>query len=156
MFLIIQPKDFNKHNLMISDKTKNNIMNDGWFYRLFYSDEYGTSKGLFLGFELKNIIIEKYFNKLKCSFDAQKNSNIIGFIKAVEKSILDIVPNKNHKTPSYRIEEQLSNDFIKIYYNNEQEMPKNLDSIKLLLKISGIWINHKEFGVTFRFFIIRQ
>ena len=39
MFLIIQPKDFNKHYLMLSEKTKNNIMNDGWFYRLYYSDE---------------------------------------------------------------------------------------------------------------------
>ena len=29
-------------------------MMDG-FIDLYYSDEYGTSKGLFLGFELKNV-----------------------------------------------------------------------------------------------------
>jgi len=155
MFLIIQPKDFNKNFLMLSEKTKNNIMNDGYFYRLYYSDEYGTSKGLFLGFEFQQVSIEKYFNKLKCGFNTACNSNIIGFIKAVEKSILDIMPEKQGKYPTYRIEEQLQNGFIKIFYNNNQTMPTKYTSVKLLLKVSGIWTSAKEYGVTFRFFFIR-
>ena len=155
MFLIMQPKDFNKNFLMLSEKTKNNIMNDGYFYRLYYSDEYGTSKGLFLGFELQQVSIEKYFNKLKCGFNTTGNSNIIGFIKAVEKSILDIMPEKQGKYPTYRIEEQLQNGFIKIFYNSNQTQPTKYASVKLLLKISGIWTSAKEYGVTFRFFFIR-
>lgn len=155
MFLIIQPKDFNKNFLMLSEKTKNNIMNDGYFYRLYYSDEYGTSKGLFLGFELQQVGIEKYFNKLKCGFNVNDNSNIIGFIKAIEKSILDIIPEKQGKYPAYRIEEQLQNGFIKIFYNTNQNTPTKYTSVKLLLKISGIWTSAKEYGVTFRFFFIR-
>lgn len=155
MFLIIQPKDFNKNFLMLSEKTKNNIMNDGYFYRLYYSDEYGTSKGLFLGFELQQVSIEKYFNKLKCGFNTTGNSNIIGFIKAIEKSILDIMPEKQGKYPTYRIEEQLQNGFIKIFYNSNQTQPTKYTSVKLLLKISGIWTSAKEYGVTFRFFFIR-
>ena len=78
MFLIIQPKDFNKHYLMLSEKTKNNIMNDGWFYRLYYSDEEGTSKGLFLGFELKNVTVEKYFNKLNAHLIKKKTLILLG------------------------------------------------------------------------------
>ena len=155
MFLIIQPVDFNKNFLMLSEKTKNNIMNDGYFYRLYYSDEYGTSKGLFLGFELQQVSIEKYFNKLKCGFNTNGNSNIIGFIKAIEKSILDIIPEKQGKYPTYRIEEQLQNGFIKIFYNTNQNTPTKYTSVKLLLKISGIWTSAKEYGVTFRFFFIR-
>lgn len=155
MFLIIQPKDFNKNFLMLSEKTKNNIMNDGYFYRLYYSDEYGTSKGLFLGFELQQVGIEKYFNKLKCGFNVNDNPNIIGFIKAIEKSILDIIPEKQGKYPAYRIEEQLQNGFIKIFYNTNQNTPIKYTSVKLLLKISGIWTSAKEYGVTFRFFFIR-
>jgi len=155
MFLIMQPKDFNKNFLMLSEKTKNNIMNDGYFYRLYYSDEYGTSKGLFLGFELQQVSIEKYFNKLKCGFNTTGNSNIIGFIKAIEKSILDIMPEKQGKYPTYRIEEQLQNGFIKIFYNTNQNTPTKYTSVKLLLKISGIWTSAKEYGVTFRFFFIR-
>jgi len=156
MFLIIQPTDFNKNYLMLSEKTKNNIMNDGFFYRLYYSDIYGTTKGLFLGFELRNITIEKYFNKLKCSFKHNINAKIIEFIKSIEKCILNIIPERQNKTPVYRIEEQLQNDYIKIFYNNQQTAPETKDSVKLLLKISGIWTNDKEYGVTFRFFFIRQ
>ena len=141
---------------MLSEKTKNNIMNDGYFYRLYYSDIYGTTKGLFLGFELRNITIEKYFNKLKCSFTNSNNTKIICFIKALEKFILDIIPDRQNKIAVYRIEEQLQNDYIKIFYNNQQSTPENKDSVKLLLKISGIWTNDKEYGVTFRFFFIRQ
>uniref|UniRef100_A0A6C0C3Z7 Uncharacterized protein n=1 Tax=viral metagenome TaxID=1070528 RepID=A0A6C0C3Z7_9ZZZZ len=156
MFLITRPKDFNKNFLMLSDKTKNNVMNDGYFYRLYYSDEYSTSKGLFLGFELNQVTIEKYFNKLKCSFNQNENSDIIEFIKNVEKSIIDIMPGKQGKTPTYRIEEQLQNGFIKIFHNNSQTTPIKYNSVKLLLKISGIWSSAKEYGATFRFFFIRQ
>ena len=155
MFLIIQPKDYNKNYLMLSDITKNNIMNDGYFYRLYYSDELATSKGLFLGFELQQVNIEKYFNKLKCGFNISINSNIIGFIKSIEKSILDTMPEKAGKYPAYRIEEQLQNGFIKIFYNNNQTTPSKYNSVKLLLKISGIWTSANEYGVTFRFFFIR-
>ena len=155
MFLIIQPKDYNKNYLMLSEITKNNIMNDGYFYRLYYSDELATSKGLFLGFELQQVNIEKYFNKLKCGFNISINSNIIGFIKSIEKSILDTMPEKAGKYPSYRIEEQLQNGFIKIFYNNNQTTPAKYNSVKLLLKISGIWTSANEYGGTFRFFFIR-
>jgi len=150
----MNPKDFNKNCLMLSEKTKNNIMNDGFFYRLYYSDEFGTSKGLFLGFELQQVSIEKYFNKLKCGFNISTNSHIIGFIKAIEKSILATMPENNGKYPTYRIEEQLQNGFIKIFYNNQTTTTQS-SSVKLLLKISGIWTSAKEYGVTFRFFFIR-
>ena len=130
-------------------------MNDGYFYRLYYSDDCGTINGVFIGFELYNIKIEKYFNKLKCNFIYSKNTDIINFIKSVEKTILDIIPNKQHKRPIYRIEEQLQNDYIKIFYNTQHETPQNTTSVKLLLKISGIWTNDTEYGVTFRFFFIR-
>ena len=110
-----------------------------------------------------NSIGLKFDNKfftLKLQNNIKSNNllvnNIIGFIKAVEKSILDIMPEKHSKKPTYRIEEQLQNNFIKIFYNNQQSMPKNYDSVKLLLKISGIWTSAKEYGVTFRFFFIRQ
>ena len=78
--------------------------------------------------------VDKYFNKLKCTFDTHKNANIIGFIKAVEKSILDIMPEKINKKPNFRIEEQLQNSFIKIFYNNQQHMPSNNDSPEIAFK----------------------
>ena len=60
-------------------------------------------------------------------------------------------PVKN-KIPKFRIQEQMDQNFIKIFgdYNNSQ---KNYDNIEILLKISGIWSDETHYGVTFRFFI---
>ena len=68
MYLAINPTQFKIHNVMLSDKTKNNVMENGNFYRLYYSDSLCNSNGLFIYFTLQNATIEKYFNKIKCSF----------------------------------------------------------------------------------------
>ena len=51
----------------------------------------------------------------------------------------------------YRIEEQLNNSFIKIFSETDKTK-KKLEEINILLKISGIWHNKDEMGITFRFF----
>ena len=58
------------------------------------------------------------------------------------------------KTPIYRIEEQLSQSFIKIYADTQLNNIKKKDKIEILLKVSGIWDNQYEYGITFRFFFI--
>ena len=154
MYLAILPKNFNKNYLMISDKTKNNVIGEGFFYRLYYSDENGTIKGLFLEFNLECLKIDKYFNKLKCEFDKSKNAKIISVIQNIERSILEIVPEKKNKQPVFRVDEQLQNKFIKIFYDNESKVPQITNPCRLLLKISGIWTNEDQYGITFRFFFI--
>jgi hypothetical protein len=155
MLIAIKPKDFNRNYLMLSEKTKNNIIDDGYFHRLYYSDEYGTVKGFFLDFNLRNVHVERYFNKLKCNFNKNENSKIIGFIKIIEQIVLDILPYKENKTPVYRLSEQLDNNFIKIFQSDNYKNYKN-ENINLLLKISGVWSNEKQYGITFRLFFIRQ
>jgi|TARA_B100000795_G_scaffold168307_1_gene126738 hypothetical protein len=149
MLLVIHPKQFNKNNIMFSEKIKNNILTDGDFYRIYYSDTNFTSNGIYVAFDLKIIKIEKYFNKIKCTFDKNSNRNIISFIKDLEFNILKFAP--SNKTPSYRIEEQLSQQFIKIF-SEHHIVPNKTDNIKIMLKISGIWSDNSNFGTTFRFF----
>ena len=57
----------------------------------------------------------------------------------------------------YRIEEQLLNNYIKIFDENIINIGK-YNKLKLLLKISGIWsqCHNKEYGLTFRFFIMNN
>ena len=155
MLTIIKPKDFNKNNLMLSGQTKNNVIDDGFFHRLYYSDDCCTIKGFYLDFTLINVTIEKYFNKLKCNFNKNENSKIIGFIKTIENIILDILPHKENKRPVYRLSEQLDNNFIKIFQSNNF-LDYHHKNINLLLKISGVWTNEKEYGITFRLFFIHQ
>lgn len=151
MLLVINPTQFDKKNIIFSEKTKNNILVDGDFYRIYYSDPNFTSNGIYLTFDLKNIKIEKYFNKIKCTFDKGSNRNIISFIRNMEFNILQATTLYKNKTPSYRIEEQLTQSFIKIF-SEKQVTTCKVDSIKILLKISGIWSDDTSFGTTFRFF----
>ena len=87
MYLAINPKQFNIHNVMLSDKTKNNVMENGSFFRLYYSDNLCNSNGLFIYFTLQNATIEKYFNKIKCSFINTDNVKIISILKSIETDL---------------------------------------------------------------------
>lgn len=150
MHLVITPEQYHNEYIMFSDKTKNNILSGGDFYRVYYSDPYFISNGLFIIFSLKNVRIEKYFNKIKCIFDKASNRKSIAFIKDVERKLLEIAP-PNIKNPTYRIEEQLNQHYIKIFSEEDIE-PSRLEHANILLKISGIWTDESNYGTTFRFF----
>ena len=158
MYLSVNHTNFNPHNIIISDKTKNNIMIGSDFHRLIFSDEFCSTSGIFINFSLKNVSIEKYFNKIKCVFENLSfNNNIISNIKAIELMILNKFKNLNNKILTCRIQEQLKNGFIKLYGNENIQYGKH-SKIHFFLKISGIWVSNQtnEFGLTFRFFIFNN
>jgi len=152
MYLAINIDDFNTHFVMLSEKTKNNVMTDSDFYRLYYSNTRHNSNGLYVLITLYDVIVSKYFNKLKASFNIKKNVDIIQKLKNLEKNILQKY--SNDKIPIYRINEQLNNNFIKVFgdYNNI----KNSNEFKIILKISGIWSDNANYGLTFRFYVINN
>ena len=57
MYLVQNYKEFDKHFIMLSNKTRNNVMDNSDFYRIYYSDENINSNGLYLFFELKNVVL---------------------------------------------------------------------------------------------------
>ena len=154
MFVTLDIDQFNINNIFTSEKTKNNILNNSDFYRLYFSNEELVLNGVFINFILTDVSIERYFNKMKCCFsDSNKNIDTIKKIINIEKNIIEKCSDINKKG-SYRIEEQMSNQFIKIYDQGIINTGK-YKKLKILLKISGIWSNNinKEYGLTFRFFI---
>lgn len=154
MLLALECHQYNKDFILFSEKTKNNILSNGDFYRIFYSPSHFTTTGIFIQFNLKSAHLESYFNKVKCTFDLSLNKNIIDFIRNLENDILAIVPTKD-KNKVCRIDEQLSQGFIKIFSYDEYKKASYND-INILLKISGVWSDSISYGVTFRFFFIRQ
>ena len=158
MFLSISAKNFDPHHIIISEKTKNNIMAGSDFHRLIFSNENVSTNGLFIHFNLKNIHIEKYFNKVKCNFQlSSSNNSVISTIKSIEKMILNKFKNIQNKNISCRIQEQLQNGYMKLYGNDNIRYGQH-SSIDFLLKISGIWVSNQtyDFGLTFRFIIINN
>lgn len=156
MHLTIRTNQFDIHNVMISDKTKNNIMNNSDFYRIYYSNENFTLSGVCIFFSLNNIVIEKYFNKIKCNFEESSiNKTNVQKIKNIEKMILEKYDDINNKK-IFRIDEQLSNKFLKLFDENILNIGR-YETINFQLKISGIWSQSEsnEYGLTFRFFVIK-
>ena len=154
MLLALNYKQYNKDFVLLAEGTKNNILNEGEFYRIFYSPSHFTTNGIFIQFALQSAYLESYFNKIKCIFKPDLNTNIIDFIKNLERDILALVLTKN-KNKIYRIDEQLSQGFIKIFSNDEYKKSP-YDNINILLKISGVWADETSNGLTFRFFFIHQ
>ena len=43
MYLALNFNNFEKNNIMFSSKMKNNVLQSGFFHKIFYSDEFFTS-----------------------------------------------------------------------------------------------------------------
>lgn len=155
MFLCVNDKNYKQQSILFSQKIKNNILSKGHFYKIYYSDKYFTSNGLLFLFNLKEIKVENYFNRIKCIFCNIKNKKILHFIRNLERQMITDFNFESKYRPVYRIDEQLKNEYIKIF-SEEKIKRGNMDKIQVLLKISGIWTNEKECGLTFRFLINHQ
>ena len=128
-------------NIYFNKSVKNNILNNGYFTKINYSDEIIIMSGLYIQITLHDIYYENYYNKMKCSFSLIKNSNIIDKIKKLELNIINkfVIP----KIPQYTLFEHFKNGNIKIYNY------KNSDN-NFLLRISGIWENDTHYGLTYK------
>ena len=127
---------------------KNNIMNDGNFIRILYSNELFVLNGIYLIFSINSMNVEKYYNKYKITFDKQANNDIIEQIRIIEENIIKKICIKN-KTPQFKIYEQLKNGNIKIFFEHKDDIITMNNTF--LLKISGIWDTDMSYGVTYKF-----
>lgn len=145
MYVVLEIEDVNINHIFYQEKVKNTVMDNSKFLRIVYSNELFMLNGIFITFNLNLSGIERSFNKYKCMFDAKINQDFIFKIANIEKKIMNVntIVNKN---PVYRITDQLSNGFLKIF--NEAECKSNNEFI---LKIYGIWENDCEYGLTYKF-----
>ena len=149
MNIIQKIEQYNSKNIFYSDPIKNNIINDSNFIRIIYSSSYISLNGITLLIPITQPIIEKYFNKYKCSFNTTLNNELIEKIKHIEYTLLNIYLCKD-KIPQYKIVEQLQNGIIHFISNNLKK--NNL----FILKISGIWFNDTTYGLTYKFISQQQ
>jgi len=136
---------YKNENVYFCDPIKNNIMNEGNFIRIIYSTHNVIFNGIYLLLSFTDIYIEKYYNKYKCSFNIFTNNEMIDAVKDIEISLLEKINIKN-KIPQYKIYEQFKCGNIKLFNDN---IPKN--NSNFILKISGIWETHTNYGLTYKF-----
>ena len=144
MNLVKQINQYDNKCLFFCEPIKNNIMNEGIFIKILYSNENISLNGIYLLVKFCDIVCEKYYNKYKCSFNILNNKDIINNLKLIEEEILKKY--NTTKIPCYKIYEQIKCGYIKMY---------SIIGIKqtssFVLKISGIWETQQNYGLTYKF-----
>jgi hypothetical protein len=156
MNIILDNNDFIIEHVFFLEKT-NNVIIDGVFSKIIISDEYFTMNGLFLNLPLtvnENIAINQY-NKQVINFDShiQNNLLLITKISEIENSIIHYYKriNENKKKTNLALTNQLFNGYFKIFRENGIPTKKMRSAKRYILKISGVWENKDEIGVSYKF-----
>jgi RNAse (barnase) inhibitor barstar len=145
MIIIKNIEQYNEEYVYFTQSIKNNIMNNGRFIRIIYSNSLFMLNGIYIMFNIESTNIDNFYNKFKCAFNVNQYSNIIASIQEIEKGILNKI-NIVNKEPKYKIYEQIKNGIIKVFSTTTDKM-----SDKFLLKISGVWETDIEYGLTYKF-----
>jgi len=138
------------NSIFFCEPIKNNVMNEGSFIRILYSNNCFTLNGIYLLITLNDITCEKYYNKYKCMFNVLFHKDIIDSLKVIEEDILNKIDIKV-KLPQYKIYDQIKNGNIKLFNDIGN---KSISSF--ILKISGIWETHLNYGLTYKFIKINS
>lgn len=131
--------------IFFCEPIKNNVMNEGNFIRILYSNSNFTLNGIYLQINLFDTFCDKYYTKYKCVFNPNNHKELINKLKIIEENII-LKYNFLNKIPQYKIYEHLANGNIKLSSD-----VGNKTQCSLILKISGIWETHDKYGLTFKF-----
>lgn len=150
MLITLQNKDFNIKNISVLEKVPNTIIKESDFYKIIYDENEVSINGIYLYFTLTNIKAERVYNKIKFTFNLGKNKDTIYNLVQREKEIIDYIKVNNiitNKTPIYHIRDILQGGTFKVF-------GEKCCTSKFILKISGIWSNEHQYGVSYKFFCV--
>ena len=145
MNIVKKLEQYDQKCVFFCEPIKNNVMNEGNFIRILYSNFNFTLNGIYLLISLNDIVCEKYYSKYKCMFNSSAHKDLINKLKIIEEELINKY-NFVDKIPQYKIYEQLTNGNIKMSSDIGTKSQCNL-----ILKISGIWETQDKYGLTFKF-----
>jgi len=137
-------------NIYFLDSKKNIIM-DGQFTKIAYSDAFLTTSGISIVIPFVSPSLDKTYNKSILKFHTADihNNRIMYELIRIEKYILSYYKSTTHssKTINTTLADHIRTGNIKIYRDitNIQNNPK------YVLKISGIWEDPTRIGLTYKF-----
>jgi len=162
MNILLYINNFNLSQIYFLDK-KTNIIMDGVFTKMIYSNNCMTMNGLYIDFPIKNIMTNKINSKHILQLDTITNKDLFQKLIDIEKQVLmyyiqyflplqsefQTSEKRNqlqNKTIVYALKNQLQSGSIKYYKEYDYYSKPGL----LYIKISGIWENQNEIGITFK------
>jgi hypothetical protein len=189
MNILLNITDVSLDKIHFSEKKTNMIMN-GFFTKIMFSNNYVTMHGLYIDLPIKNPMVNKVYSRNVLQLDIYNNKDIIQKLIDVENQLLqyyclfyrvndqDELLNDIKHTPindlstaygsdifqqnkyekranksksfSYNLKSQLQNGTIKYYKDGDLYTSKPPSPPQFYIKISGIWENQYEIGITFK------
>lgn len=131
-------------------ETKKNIIVDGNFTKIIYSDQNITFNGIYINLPIIFNINDKTIIKNNIFFNPINNIQIIKNILYIEEQIIEKYKKEFNvqKNNNLSLYNQLKLGKIKLYkeYNNN-----NYSNSNIVLKFSGIWETVNEVGIAYKF-----
>jgi hypothetical protein len=160
MNLLLHANDITLSQIYFLEK-KTNIIMDGVFTKIVYSNSCMSMNGLYIDFPIINITTNRIHSKSIIHIDIANNKDIIQKMIDIEKQILsyyvqyslslstNMTSEKRtnvKKTIVYTLKNQFQSGVMK-YYKEYDSYPK---PGSFYIKIAGIWENQHEIGITFK------
>ena len=150
MNIIVDINRISINNVFFLD-TKRNIIMDGIFTKLVYSNEWFTMNGLYVLFPIEVLSIEKNINKYTLKLNPYHSTNypyVQEFAK-LEYRIIEYYKNINqcNRKISNLLSSQIHSGSMKLYRDSNYENNKKKQYI---IKISGVWETQEEVGITYK------
>jgi hypothetical protein len=146
MNIVINQNQFNNNCIYFNEPIQNTVMDNSKFIKLIYSNENIMLNGIFLFLNIKTMNKETYFKKIKITYDVYNNRDILSNIYKIEQTILSKY--KSSKRIRNILYETLKSGVIKIFPNIDNDINNSNNSF--ILKISGIWEDDNEYGLTYK------
>ena len=126
---------------------------DGTFAKIIYSNQYFSINSIYFHFLVEIHSIEKQMNKYIMKYNPNNviNAQIIQELSKIEYRIIEYYKqiNQINKRTNCILNKQLMSGNLKIYKDyNLSKINKNHP--QYIIKISGIWENNNEIGITYK------
>jgi len=139
-------------NIYFSDKKRNIIM-DGNFTKILYSNEWFTMNGLYVLFPIEKLQNDKniHNNLLKFNPYQSNNLHIVQDFSKLEYRIIEYYKNTYHckSKVSNFLSKQLYSGSMKLY-KESHSLDYEKKNILFIIKISGVWETAEDVGLTFK------
>ena len=122
MNILLELSDIDIKNIFFNEPTKNNIIFNSSFIRIYYSNKIFTTNGIYIKININKI------------------DEVINDLEALENSILNLL-NLQYTTFNHKIKKHIKYHINKIITSNNNYF---------IIKLSGIWINN-EVGINYKF-----
>lgn len=137
--------------IFLGNTINNRILENSKFTRIYYSTPLCSFNGIYTLLYIDDIIESNCNNAFnsKLMINVEKNSVLLNNIKQLEEKILRVVETKN-KILTCNIYNELMKGFLKLNYKN------NFHNSQIMLKISGIWETDNSYGLSYKYYYVKE